>query len=352
MHGYKKKLLDRYPEKSEKPQQESAPVSQLTPPKPERSSARSKTVSQEKAEPPKSVEDLRQAFVSELKKDEARFVQEKKDEKQEFIKKTAGFALVGLFSAGIGLWAGVSWMNAQLRPNWEHEISELQKQASLKLDRFLTSREVETLIQDKAREHGTAAAEKEVKNLVASAVNPAAAKIEAGAQRLNAEGDAVLAKLRGLSDFMLLELRAKNDDRKAFESLLAVSRDRSHEYREIASQAVSQIFILVTSLNVQDPTLGGSQETPPAAYLSLDQFKAAYAEAVSLNRPRLLSEFWTSKQFTEAQKEAFLIDVIRNDTSLRALAWACRLLDEKAKIYKPFTAYEKYLEWGAQNSLH
>ncbi len=355
MHGYKKKLLDRYPEKKEELKPEGVPSSPAVlsapPQKPARSSAAVKTKEPETAHEPFRVEGLRQALKHELDKDETRFIQEKKDGRQEQLKRLALSGGTGFVCALIGLWTGVSWMNATLRPNWDHEIAELQKQASLKLDRFLTSREVETLIQDKAREHGVRTAEAEVKTLVASAVNPAAAKIEAGAQRLNAEGDAVLLKLRGLSDFMLLELRAKNDDRKAFESLLALSRDRSHEYREIASQAVSQVFILVTSLNVQDPSLG-NREAAPAAYLSLEQFKAAYGEAVPLNRPRLLSELWASQQFTEAQKTAFLIDVIRNDTSLRALAWACRLLDEKAKIYKPFTAYEKYLEWGAQNSLH
>lgn len=350
MHGYKKKLLDRYPGKNESIPPVSAPPSAPEKLKPE---ARNPGPLAEPPKSPASVESLKTAFDAEQTRDEARFRLESALSREERVKKIALAAGIPLLAALIGLWAGVSWMDARLRPNWEHELAELQKQASLKLDRFLSSREIQTLLEDKARTQGEKTADEEIKKIMNSVVAPAAERIDAGGKKLEAQGAAVLAELRSLSDFMLLELKAKNDDRKAFEELLAVSRDRNHSYRELAAQAVSQVFIQVTALNVQDPSLSSDKtgQEPSSSYVSFDQFKAGYRDAVSLNRPRLLSEMNASRQFNDAQKTAFLLEVIRSDTSLRAMAWACRLLDEKAKIYKPFTAYEKYLEWGALKSI-
>jgi|GEM_PF-4875536 len=350
MHGYKKKLLDRYPGKKEDalPVPVPPPAAEDLKPKAKPNRPESETL---KSSP--NVDSLKQAFDREQAKDETRFRQEAALSREERVKKIAFTAGIPFLAALLGLWAGVAWMDSRLRPNWEHELAELQKQASLKLDRFLSSREIQTLLEDKAKSHGQKTADEEIKKLMNSVVAPAAERIDAGGKKLEAQGAAVLAELKGLSDFMLLELKAKNDDRKAFEELLAVSRDRNHSYRELAAQAVSQVFIQVTSLNIQDPSLGPEKagQEPSSSYVSFDQFKAGYRDAVSLNRPKLLSEMNASRQFNDAQKTAFLLEVIRGDTSLRAMAWACRLLDEKAKIYKPFTAYEKYLEWGAQKSI-
>lgn len=359
MHGYKKKLLDRYPGPKETIPPTAAPmppaVSSAVPEKKAKSAAVKLPRPEPKENPspePRNINELRQAFDAEQRLDEIRSSAGQVSASWTLWKNILVTAAAALVSALLGLWAGTAWMEARLRPNWEHELSELQKQASLKLDRFLSSREIQALLEDKARAAGEKTAEQEVRRLTAEAITPSAEKMDAGAKKLEAQGEAVLSRLKGLSEFMLLELRAKNDDRKAFEELLTVSRDRAHPYREIAAQAVSQIFILVTSLNVQDPSLAAREGEPSAAsYVSFDQFKATYRDALSLNRPRLLSEMNASRQFNDAQKTAFLLEVIRGDSSLRAMAWACRLLDEKAKIYKPFTAYEKYLEWGARSSI-
>ncbi|HTL46559.1 MAG TPA: hypothetical protein VL688_00680 [Verrucomicrobiae bacterium] len=257
----------------------------------------------------------------------------------------AGAGLIALLCSLGGVWAGIAWMDARLKPDWQKEFGELERQASLKLDRFMTSREMQVLIEDKARSHAEDYAVKAADEQVGKILAPLSEKASQEIERLGAESSRALTAVQDLEAFELLVVQAKNDDRQAFERLLAVSRDRSHKFREIAGQAVAQIFLEADSRDRSARTADALDPVKSKAYLSFQDFKTSYEGVIPLLRPKMLSMFWDSTQFSEEQKLGFLASVIRSDKSLMALVRACTLMDKKAQLHRPFTAYDKYLEW-------
>lgn len=352
MLNYKKKLLDVPPvgagEKPQVPEKKAAAVKE--------------SVSPPAAEAPqleKRLEDFRKALLSDLDRDLAALkaavpAPASAPAAVPVRSRFSGLwfytavALAGLAGGILGLGAGIRWMDARLKPNWQKELSEIQNQASLKLDRFFSSREIQVLLEEKSVEHARKYVEEKTGGMFQAAVAPITAEAGKETARMRASAEAALTSLQELENFDLLVTQAKNDDRLAFEKLLELSRNRGHRFREMAGNAISQIYLEATSRD-NLARQQANQEGPQRSYLSLEDFTAAYENSIPLYRPALLSGFWSNAQFTDLQKLDFLMHVVRQDKSLQAMVRACVLMDEKAKIGKPFTAYDKYVDWWAEN---
>jgi len=349
MLNYKKKLLEVPPVGS----REKKPVSEV-PSKVAPSGKPAVAVSHDEGIDRK-LETLRKSLLSDLERDlEGLRKQAVPAPGPAKISKGIGPALffaailAGVLSGVGGFAGGVRWMDARLKPDWQKELAEIQQQASLKLDRFFSSRETQVFLETRAAEQVKQQVGEKASSAIQEQLTALTAATQAETGRMKDETAAALASLQELAAFDLLVTQAKNDDRKAFDRLLEVSRDRNHRFREVAGNAISQIFLETTSREkLARQSEPGTQA--PSAYLSFEAFAAAYEAAIPLRRQEMLTGLWKSDQFSLFQKLDFLMKVIRTDTSLLALARACALVDEKASLGLPFTAHEKYLDWWGEN---
>ena len=170
-------------------------------------------------------------------------------------------------------------------------------------------------------------------------------------EETKSQSSEAVKQVNDLSAFTLKITQAKNDDRFAFEEILKIGNDDHHAYQSIAQQAVAEIFGAVSQAEAGGPKADILYPWGKESYkdIPFEKFIEIYVQASSLYRPGLLMNLWNHPKFTEPQKLGFLMEVIKSDRSLRALARACQLADQKAHLNRPFTAYAAYLEWWAQN---
>ncbi|MCM8776359.1 MAG: hypothetical protein NC930_08460 [Candidatus Omnitrophica bacterium] len=227
--------------------------------------------------------------------------------------------------------------------------SEVGKQIMLKLDQELQQIPLREIVEKRARDYVDSEAPKHVPQKLQASVDSFFTDMSRLIDQTKRESAQALENLNSVSSFVLLIHQAKNDDRIAFDKILETSHTRGSSYQAIAKTAISQIFSDVSraenaKVKLPDPWSGKS-----LAELPYEDFKKIYQQAIPLYRPSLLWELYNHPMYTSYQKLSFLADVIRNDSSLKALYTACKLVDQVAGLNKPFTAYSSYLDWWTQN---
>lgn len=344
MHGYRKKLLQRFPDTPEKvqppavlPPQEMPSESDTLRKWEEFSSAYPDSA--HPAERKSSDEDL--LFLNPPAEGSAEPGRQEKLRRREGLSwsKTALALLLSAVSACAGIGAGVLWMQSRQDSRADEELEKPPEPSS----GTAPSGEGKLFSPGGEALQSEAALPAEAAPHELSAAGSAPGKPASEAAALPQE-------LQILSDYSHLELRARNDDRRAFDEIQTIFRDPSHPYREIAGQTLADICILVLSMNLHESLLEVPQESS-ALSVSYDQFRADFLAAPALARPKLLTAMNASPQFSEAEKVGLLLSVVAGDSSLRTLARACQLLDDRAQIGAPFTDYSKYLEWGKQKGF-
>ena len=330
MNNYKKKLLDRYPELT-------SPVE----PKP----ALEETASAESTVKPSPEPTLADKLEAALERDLAAAGPRRKKPHSFSMKwpkmdNAGSLLLFGVAAAAIlGTLAGAAWTRHHFQATWNREIAQVQVQASYKLDRFFSSEDFSRMAAQKLAEHSEA----ETQRILSTAEG----ELKTVQESLTSETKAAAQSLQELLTLMETVARADNDDRKAFEELLKISRSREHPYRATANLAVQRIYFQVLRETYQDGNLPPEVMGPWSGIRTLSEYKRAYQREPALYRHVRLQALWQDELFPLSGKLDFLADVIREETSLRALAAAVSLMNRDAGLDNPFTAYEKYLDWWA-----
>lgn len=196
-----------------------------------------------------------------------------------------------------------------------------------------------------------AAIEKSVAGIVtkkmADQIETFSSEMRSHLDRINLEVKTSLDQLNEVRSFVLTVERAFRDDRKSFEELLLAARSRNHPFQSTAKKMVQEIFDEIT----QEPSVVNAAQTADLGrgIHSLDDFKQQYSTASASLHSVLLQVLAGHPGISQKEKIDFFIQVIRSDRSLRAVHRAIKLVDADAKLGKPFTAYEYYLDWWAQN---
>ncbi len=191
--------------------------------------------------------------------------------------------------------------------------------------------------------------------LEASEALERAVGVEQSVERLNSlveQAESQLADLQTITDFSFTASRAANDNREAFDHLVALA-NREGSLKQIASDAVARIITDINPMvNVRvDPkprweVLG---TTPESA--TFDEITSVYRTVHPNFRPHVLSMIWTQTRFPECVRLAFLAEVIREEHSLRAMHRACVLMNNVAKVNKNVLGASIYLEWCEKYEL-
>lgn len=158
------------------------------------------------------------------------------------------------------------------------------------------------------------------------------------------------AKLKDLSDLLFLVTRAHNDDREAYKKLIEMGADDHHPQRKLAaSTAVSVMLAHSSSFYNSGFHIDWLPLIVPEK-IPLFILKKEYAEIDTGMKPALL-EFVAIKRTDIPLKErvTFLTEVMRTETSLRALEYAGRFFMRLTKFNAGPLETERMIDWWAKN---
>lgn len=163
------------------------------------------------------------------------------------------------------------------------------------------------------------------------------------------------SQLSKVTEFNLLLTRANNDDRPAFDQLIAIANSSQPPY---SSLALSGLINLATSLDtvlrfaVTEEALEKWQPPFHAKTATLEEYRAA----IDSQRPDvasgILDVLWQQERFSKYQKLDLVMRVMATTKSIKVLREACVLADNEAQIQRNILGYGQYLEWWAKNRDH
>lgn len=159
--------------------------------------------------------------------------------------------------------------------------------------------------------------------------------------------------LQETSKFMSLVAAAKNDDRTAFDNLIAWTDNRASSFWQHAGEAVVRIraeyggVIVPGHMNVPWP------EGIDPKKLSFERLKQEYRKAVRIYKADLVETVWNSDVIKKKEKMIFFVDVLMDDDSLGATNLAGKFFVKAASDpnlkWSPFST-KSLLDWWAKNS--
>jgi hypothetical protein len=158
-------------------------------------------------------------------------------------------------------------------------------------------------------------------------------------------------KQAGTIEFTVTAVAAQNDDRQAFDQLRKIADEKGNPLAARAEQ------VWVTVLGQHNPPMhvsGFSIDWQPGvdpARLSLVELRRAYNDAPVTLRPALIEFIWKRADLPKRDRMAFLIDVLKTDSSLNALEYAGRFFAASADLkLKPLAVPEFVAWWQANNN--
>jgi hypothetical protein len=170
-------------------------------------------------------------------------------------------------------------------------------------------------------------------------------------QKSREEARAAVADLRAASDFELLLSQASNDDRAAFDKLVAIWSDKHSPRAGIAGQAIQKIVLELDPLGkfrFELPYPWKKAGVDPAA-APFEKFVELYQNSPAAVRIGLLSSLLEQKRFPQRDLLQFVANVIRDDSSLNTAAFACRAMEQQARLQKSIVNAADYLAWWDEN---
>lgn len=139
-----------------------------------------------------------------------------------------------------------------------------------------------------------------------------------------------LSELETMSEFMMAVLAAENDDRKAFDKLEKWSNDESHRFRAEAKRAWSSILDAHSSILVIVPGDVPWKEGVDPSKVTLSDLKDSYETAPDWLKPSLLKYIWERKDVSKVDRLDFMMNVMKTDSSLKAVEQAGRYFTDGA----------------------
>lgn len=260
-----------------------------------------------------------------------------------------GVGVLALLIAGAGLGVGVQWMRAKMVPSWEKEMAHMQNMSSMKLDRYLTSDQMQQLIDQTARSRTQEQIDGTFKRSIEVFVDVITGKVNTLVAEMESKSNLAMQRLDEITNFSSTTAAAINGDRQAFDQLAKIGEDASHPFHNAAIQAIENVFVTISALNAHAGA--GDLEREKATYKRMSHFEKAFETTPEAYRPDMLLDLWASEKIAQEQKIDFLMNIVANDNSLLMVARATELVDQVAGLYMPFTQYHSYIHWWNQKKF-
>lgn len=268
-----------------------------------------------------------------------------------------GALIAVLFGVGaIILNKSVSDIRQDIQDQASRMLEITQKQVSDRVDIALQEEGVRKIVKDKAAERIDAVADLLISNRVNKSVTPLVADIQGrvdslGQDLLSAKQDlemlnvksmekiitldntleqaeAALNELRQVSSFSMTVLSAMNDDRKALDELRGFSNDSSYILSKEAWAAWIRIYTDTIQSLIWSPAAIEWNEGVKPETMDLMSLRKQYSVMPSQWKVSMLNYIWGREDIPKQDKLQFLIDVMQNDESLRAVLFAAKCFAE------------------------
>lgn len=163
-------------------------------------------------------------------------------------------------------------------------------------------------------------------------------------------GDKAVAELQAYTTFNKTILAAQNDDRKAFDQLWALAEEKNYPFAAEAKQTWTTILDTHNSpMMAGNFTIPWNEGVDPAKF-SLEELKANYKEAPPQIRVMLVEYIWKKRtDIPKHDRMQFLVDVLRNDSSLRVVEYAGLYFTGESKTKLKRLAVKQHLDWWEKN---
>jgi len=164
------------------------------------------------------------------------------------------------------------------------------------------------------------------------------------------KANATLTNLNAMTEFTMTVVAALNDDRNAFDTLKKWSEDKNNPFSSKAEQAT---WVILGS-HCKSPRPIGYQvswvEGIDPSKFSLPELAKIYHEAHAMTKPGLLEYIINRNDIPTTDRLDFMIDVMKHDQSLTAVAHAGLLFTTKTKLkINNYLAIEYFVDWWGKH---
>ena len=162
-------------------------------------------------------------------------------------------------------------------------------------------------------------------------------------------GSLAVDELQAYTKFNNAVLAAQSDNRPAFDQLAKWAKDKSSPF----SSAAEQAWIAVMNTH-ESPFMSSGFKAPwkegvdPNKF-SLSELKVNFFAAPQQVRLAILEYIWRRQDFPKKERMVFLVEVLRNDTSLQIVEYAARYFKEESQDNFKNLYVDGHLKWWEEN---
>lgn len=246
----------------------------------------------------------------------------------------------------------MSNLGIKLKADLSETITQVRKQVEVRIDDEFKEKNIKILVQEKAEQRIDQVADQIILKQIKKRIIPKVLSMEKKFKILNVDlkkARETVNDLKVISDFTMTVIAAQNDDRKAFDKLKSWAVEKSFSRSAEAEQAWIKILdehaspFYTSGFNV--PWAAGIDPSK----LSFLELQRTYNSAPTFIRLALVEYIWGRKDILKKERMQFLVDVMKNDGSLKTVEYAGRFFtSESGQNIKPL-AIESLLEWWANN---
>lgn len=158
-----------------------------------------------------------------------------------------------------------------------------------------------------------------------------------------------LEDLEAATEFMMIVIAAQIDDRKAFDELKKRSEDKTYRFSTRAQQAWQKILDEHASPLYISGFAVPWKEGVDHAKLGLAKLREDYNSSPPYVRRALVEYIWNRSDISKKDRMQFLVDVLKEDSSLQVVECAGRLFTQESKQNKKPLAVEYLLQWWEEH---
>ena len=243
----------------------------------------------------------------------------------------------------------VTELESRMKSDLDKQFLELQNQVESRIDEEFKKENIHKLVQDKAKERIDKMATPLIKKELNENFLPKLTSAELNLKKMEIELNKNIKSVNLITEFTMTVLAAQNDDRKSFDKLAEWSNDKLFPFSDMAKS----VWIKILDDHAQ-PFFSSGFKIPWAenidpSKLSFTDLEKMYKSAPQYLRLPLLEYIWTRKDISKKERMAFLVNVLKNENSLKVVEYAGRFFNEASGLkYKPL-AVNEFLKWWGKN---
>jgi hypothetical protein len=137
----------------------------------------------------------------------------------------------------------------------------------------------------------------------------------------------------------------RNDDRKAFDSIMKIGRNSSDLRFAQAKAIISNLPKEIEAANLLEYQVDWQAHGVDPNTADISTFNAIILQLRPTHQTKVMETVWNAQHLSKHDRIQFIIDILINTTSLRCLDKGCRLLSGESSIRKNFLGWQEYVEW-------